>query len=258
LFWQRDDLFEIQQLIVEAGGPAPETLGVWDKNLSKYMNNVLAYANDSRSWEVDMESGLSMQNQWRSALNEYKLQNESGTQLSEILTTLGYSGVNKPKPSASEAKAKVDSLYGELGLKATARDYKDIGEAFIELSTQAEARQAEIESKAVGLKDLLLGTTKFVSSPPSPETPEGIEYQKAVNEGRVLETSTGIYIVPTAESLAEEKQIPEAIDVDGKLREMVESRDATRIQGVQDRDAQRENATLFKSNFLTTARTGLG
>ena len=93
LFWQRDDLFEIQQLIVEAGGPAPETLGVWDKNLSKYMNNVLAYANDSRSWEVDMESGLSMQNQWRSALNEYKLQNESGTQLSEILTTLGYSGV---------------------------------------------------------------------------------------------------------------------------------------------------------------------
>mgnify|MGYP001031686961 CR=1 FL=1 len=258
LFWQRDDLFEIQQLIVEAGGPAPETLGVWDKNLSKYMNNVLAYANDSRSWEVDMESGLSMQNQWRSALNEYKLQNESGTQLSEILTTLGYSGVNKPKPSASEAKAKVDSLYGELGLKATARDYKDIGEAFIELSTQAEARQTEIESKAVGLKDLLLGTTKFVSSPPSPETPEGIEYQQAVNEGRVLETSTGIYIVPTAESLAEEKQIPEAIDVDGKLREMVESRDATRIQGVQDRDAQRENATLFKSNFLTTARTGLG
>ena len=97
-----------------------------------------------------------------------------------------------------------------------------------------------------------------MSSPPSPETPEGIEYQQAVNEGRVLETSTGIYIVPTAESLAEEKQIPEAIDVDGKLREMVESRDATRIQGVQDRDAQRENATLFKSNFLTTARTGLG
>jgi hypothetical protein len=258
LFWQRDDLFEIQQLIVEAGGPAPETLGVWDKNLSKYMNNVLAYANDSRSWEVDMESGLSMQNQWRSALNEYKLQNESGTQLSEILTTLGYSTVNKPKPTASEAKAKVDSLYGEFGLKATARDYKDIGEAFVELSTQAEARQAEIESKAVGLKDLLLGTTQFVSSPPSPETPEGIEYQKAVNEGRVLETSTGIYIVPSAESLAEDKQIPEAIDVDGKLREMVESRDATRIQGVQDRDAQRSNALLFKNNFLTAARTGLG
>jgi hypothetical protein len=258
LFWQRDDLFEVQQLIVEAGGPAPETLGVWDKNLSKYMNNVLAYANDSRSWEVDMESGLSMENQWRSALNEYKLQNESGTQLSEILTTLGYSTVNKPKPTASEAKAKVDSLYGELGLKATARDYKDIGEAFMELSTQAEARQAEIDRKAVGLKDLLLGTTKFVSSPPSPETPEGIEYQKAVNEGRVLETSTGIYIVPCAESLAESKQVPEAIDVDGKLREMVESRDATRIQGVQDRDFQRDNATLFKSNFLTAAKTGLG
>ena len=258
LFWQRDDLFEVQQLIVEAGGPAPETLGVWDKNLSKYMNNVLAYANDSRSWEVDMESGLSMQNQWRSALNEYKLQNESGTQLSEILTTLGYSTVNKPKPTASETKAKVDSLYSEFGLNATARDYKDIGEAFMELSTQAEARQSEIDSKAVGLKDLLLGTTKFVSSPPSLETPEGIEYQKAVNEGRVLETSTGIYIVPSAESLAEDKQIPEAIDVDGKLREMVESRDATRIQGVQDRDFQRENATLFKSNFLTAARTGLG
>ena len=258
LFWQRDDLFEIQQLIVDAGGPAPETLGVWDKNLSKYMNNVLAYANDSRSWEVDRESGLSLENQWRSALNEYKLQNESGTQLSEILTTLGYSTVNKPKPTASEAKAKVDSLYGELGLKATARDYKDIGEAFMELSTQAEARQAEIDRKAVGLKDLLLGTTKFVSSPPSPETPEGIEYQKAVNEGRVLKTSTGIYIVPSAESLAESKQIPEAIDVDGKLREMVETRDATRIQGVQDRDFQRDNALLFKNNFLTTARTGLG
>lgn len=258
LFWQRDDLFEIQQLIVDAGGPAPETLGVWDINLSKYMNNVLAYANDSRSWEVDRESGLSLENQWRGALNEYKLQNESGTQLSEILTTLGYSTVNKPKPTASEAKAKVDSLYGELGLKATARDYKDIGEAFMELSTQAEARQAEIDRKAVGLKDLLLGTTKFVSSPPSPETPEGIEYQKAVNEGRVLKTSTGIYIVPSAESLAESKQIPEAIDVDGKLREMVETRDATRIQGVQDRDFQRENATLFKSNFLTAARTGLG
>ena len=128
----------------------------------------------------------------------------------------------------------------------------------MELSTQAEARQAEIDRKAVGLKDLLLGTTKFVSSPPSPETPEGIEYQKAVNEGRVLETSTGIYIVPSAESLAESKQIPEAIDVDGKLREMVETRDATRIQGVQDRDFQRDNATLFKNNFLTAARTGLG
>ena len=128
----------------------------------------------------------------------------------------------------------------------------------MELSVQAEARQADIESKAVGLKDLLLGTTKFMSSPPSPETPEGIEYQKAVNDGRVLNTSTGIYVIPDPEELAKAKDIPEPIDVDGKLREMIESRDATRIQGVQDRDFQRENADLFKRNFLTTARTGLG
>ena len=258
LFWQRDDLFEIQQLIVEAGGPAPETLGVWDSGLEKYMNSVLAYANDSLSWQTDMESGLSLGNAWRGALQEYKVQNEGGTQLAEILTAAGYSTINEPKPTASEAKTKVDDLYGEYGLNATARDYKEIGEAFMELSVQAEARQADIESKAVGLKDLLLGTTKFMSSPPSPETPEGIEYQKAVNDGRVLNTSTGIYVIPDPEELAKAKDIPEPIDVDGKLREMIESRDATRIQGVQDRDFQRENADLFKRNFLTTARTGLG
>ena len=258
LFWQRDDLFEIQQLIVEAGGPAPETLGVWDSGLEKYMNSVLAYANDSLSWQTDMESGLSLGNAWRGALQEYKVQNEGGTQLAEILTAAGYSTINEPKPTASEAKTKVDDLYGEYGLNATARDYKEIGEAFMELSVQAEARQADIESKAVGLKDLLLGTTKFMSSPPSPETPEGLEYQKAVNDGRVLNTSTGIYVIPDPEELAKAKDIPEPIDVDGKLREMIESRDATRIQGVQDRDFQRENADLFKRNFLTTARTGLG
>ena len=258
LFWQRDDLFEIQQMIVEAGGPAPEKLGVWDENLAKYMRSVLAYANDSQSWQVDMDSGLGLANQWRSALKEYKTQNDNGTQLAEILVAAGYSTVNTPKPSASETKSKVDELYGEFGLNATAKDYKDIGEAFIELSTQAAARQTEIESKAVGLKDLLLGTTKFMSSPPSAETPEGIEYQKALNDGRVLNTSTGIYVIPDAKALAEQKDIPEAIDVDGKLREMIESRDATRIQGVQDRDFQRDNATLFRNNFLTTARTGLG
>ena len=31
----------------------------------------------------------------------------------------------------------------------------------------------------VGLKDLLLGTTRYMSSPPNMETPEGLEYQKA-------------------------------------------------------------------------------
>ena len=258
LFWQRDDLFELQQLIVEAGGPAPKTLGVWDDGLAKYMNSVLAYANDSLSWQKDMEAGLALGNQWKSALQEYKLQNESGTQLAEILTAIGYSTINQTKPNASAAKAKVDELYGEFGLKATAQDYKDLGDAFITLSTQAAERQADIESKAIGLKDLLLGTTQFMSAPPSAETPEGIEYQKAVNDGRVLETSTGVYIIPDPQVLAEQKGIPEPIDVDGKLREMIESRDASRIQGVKDRDFERNNALLFKQNFLTTARTGLG
>ena len=258
LFWERDDIFEIQQLIVAAGGPAPEKLGVWDKGLAKYMNNVLAYANDGESWMTDMQNGLSTGNQWRSALQEFKLQNDGGTQLSEILTAVGYSTVNRPKVTGTQAKSKVDEIYAGLGLKATAKDYKEIGDAFIELSTQAAARQDEIESKAVGLQDLLLGTTKFMSSPPSGETPEGIEYQKALNDGRVLETSTGIYIIPDPEELAAAKDIPEAIDVDARLLEMVEARDATRIQGAKDREFDRNNALLFKQNFLTTTRTGLG
>ena len=258
LFWERDDIFEIQQLIVAAGGPAPENLGVWDKGLAKYMNNVLAYANDGESWMTDMQNGLSTGNQWRSALQEFKLQNDGGTQLSEILTAVGYSTVNRPKVTGTQAKSKVDEIYAGLGLKATAKDYKEIGDAFIELSTQAAARQEEIESKAVGLQDLLLGTTKFMSSPPSGETPEGIEYQKALNDGRVLETSTGIYIIPDPEELAAAKDIPEAIDVDARLLEMVEARDATRIQGAKDREFDRNNALLFKQNFLTTTRTGLG
>ena len=222
------------------------------------MNNVLAYANDGESWMTDMQNGLSTGNQWRSALQEFKLQNDGGTQLSEILTAVGYSTVNRPKVTGTQAKSKVDEIYAGLGLKATAKDYKDIGDAFIELSTQAAARQEEIESKAVGLQDLLLGTTKFMSSPPSGETPEGIEYQKALNDGRVLETSTGIYIIPDPEELAAAKDIPEAIDVDARLLEMVEARDATRIQGAKDREFDRNNALLFKQNFLTTTRTGLG
>jgi len=39
---------------------------------------------------------------------------------------------------------------------------------------------------------------------------------------------------------------------------MVEARDATRIQGAKDREFDRNNALLFKQNFLTTTRTGLG
>ena len=66
-------------------------------------------------------------NAWRGALQEYKVQNEGGTQLAEILTAAGYSTINEPKPTASEAKTKVDDLYGEYGLNATARDYKDSG-----------------------------------------------------------------------------------------------------------------------------------
>ena len=64
--------------------------------------------------------------------------------------------------------------------------------------------------------------------------------------------------MPDPETLAQSKDIPDAIDVDAKLRGMIESRDGTRIQGVEDRDFQRNNALLFKQNYLTTARTGLG
>lgn len=258
LFWQRDDLFEIQQKIVAAGGPAPERLGIWDSGLEKYMNSVLAYANDSLSWESDLKSGISLANAWNSALQEFKVQNEGGTQLAEILTAVGYSTINEPKPTASETKNKVDELYSEFGIKATAKDYQDIGNAFIELSQQAAARQADIESKAVGLKDLLLGTTKYMSSPPNMETPEGLEYQKALNDGRILETSTGIYMIPDPEQLAKDKDIPEAIDVDTTLRQQIEEREATGIQGIKDRNIARNNATLFKQNYLTTANTGLG
>tara|TARA_A100000164_G_scaffold375026_1_gene409190 strand:- start:11 stop:1444 length:1434 start_codon:yes stop_codon:yes gene_type:complete len=258
LFWQRGDIFEIQQRIVAAGGPAPERLGVWDSGLEKYMNSVLAFANDSLSWESDVKSGISLANAWNSALEEFRVQNEGGTQLAEILTAVGYSTINEPKPTASETKDKVDELYGEFGIKATAKDYQDIGNAFMELSQQAAARQDEIESKAVGLKDLLLGTTKFMSSPPNMETPEGLEYQKALNDGRILETSTGIYMIPDPEQLAQDKNIPEAIDVDTTLRQQIQDREATGIQGVKDRDMARSNATLFKKNYLTTVNTGLG
>ena len=222
------------------------------------MYSVLAYANDSLSWESDLKSGISLANAWNSALQEFKVQNEGGTQLAEILTAVGYSTINEPKPTASETKNKVDELYSEFGIKATAKDYQDIGNAFIELSQQAAARQADIESKAVGLKDLLLGTTKYMSSPPNMETPEGLEYQKALNDGRILETSTGIYMIPDPEQLAKDKDIPEAIDVDTTLRQQIEEREATGIQGVKDRDIARNNATLFKKNYLTTVNTGLG
>ena len=137
-------------------------------------------------------------------------------------------------------------MYGEFGIKATAKDYQDIGNAFMELSQQAAARQDEIESKAVGLKDLLLGTTKFMSSPPNMETPEGLEYQKALNDGRILETSTGIYMIPDPEQLAQDKNIPEAIDVDTTLRQQSQDREATGIKGVRERDRARGNETRSK------------
>jgi hypothetical protein len=97
-----------------------------------------------------------------------------------------------------------------------------------------------------------------MSSPPNMETPEGLEYQKALNDGRILETSTGIYMIPDPEQLAKDKDIPEAIDVDTTLRRQIEEREATGIQGVKDRDIARNNATLFKKNYLTTVNTGLG
>ena len=65
-------------------------------------------------------------------------------------------------------------------------------------------------------------------------------------------------MIPDPEQLAKDKDIPEAIDVDATLRQQIEEREATGIQGVKDRDIARNNATLFKKNYLTTVNTGLG
>ena len=64
-------------------------------------------------------------------------------------------------------------------------------------------------------------------------------------------------MIPDPEQLAKDKDIPEAIDVDTTLRQQIEEREATGIQGVKDRDIARNNATLFKQNYLTTVNTGL-
>ena len=65
-------------------------------------------------------------------------------------------------------------------------------------------------------------------------------------------------MIPDPEQLAQDKNIPEAIDVDTTLRQQIQDREATGIQGVKDRDMARSNATLFKKNYLTTVNTGLG
>lgn len=256
LFQFRDDLFEIQQMIIKAGGPAPKTLGVWDENLAKFMENVLAYANDSRSWEYDMDNGYpDVANQWHSALNEYTIQNESGTQLAEILTIAGYSTIADPKPTKSEVKQALDDLYGNYGLKASAEMYKEDGDFLVNLSTTAAQRQAEIGQNADYLKQLILGTKQYDKAPVQGEEGFG-EYEAAKADGRVYEDKTGVYIIPLATEIKETMGVKDPIDVTGTMNDYLEERYAKRIGAVEDREIARENAKLFTNNYLTLSRTG--
>jgi len=256
LFQFRDDLFEIQQQILKAGGPAPKTLGVWDENLANFMENVLAYANDSRSWEYDMDNGYpDIANQWNSALNEYIVQNESGTQLAEILNVAGYSTIAKPKPSKSEIKQSLDELYGSYGLKADAKMYKEDGDFLVNLSSTAAQRQVEIEQNADYLKQLILGTKQYDKAPVQGEEGFG-EYEAAKADGRVYEDKTGVYIIPLATEIKETMGVKDPIDVTGTMNDYLEERYAKRIGSVEDREIARENAKTFTNNYLTLSRTG--
>jgi len=256
LFQFRDDLFEIQQMIIKAGGPAPKTLGVWDANLAKFMENVLAYANDSRSWEYDMENGYpDVANQWNSALNEYIVQNESGTQLAEILNIAGYSTIAQPTPSKSEVKKALDDLYGGYGLKATAKMYKEDGDFFVNLSNTAAQREVEIETNANYLKELILGTKQYDKAPQPGE--EGFnEYEAAKADGRVYEDKTGVYVIPLATEIKQTMGVKEPIDITGTMDDYLKERYSKRIGAVEDRTVARENAGLFTNNYLSLSRTG--
>tara|TARA_R100000781_G_scaffold114430_1_gene85203 strand:- start:582 stop:1988 length:1407 start_codon:yes stop_codon:yes gene_type:complete len=256
LFQGRDDLFEIQQMIVEAGGPAPKRLGYWDEGLADYMEKVLAYANDSRSWEYDLEQGhVDVGQQWRSALGEFKTQNDSGTQLAEILSLQGYATLGQPGPLESEKKQALDDLYASYGLVADASMYQADGAYFTDISNTAAQRQSEIESGGNYLKELILGTKQFESVPEEGE--EGfIEYQQAKHDGRVYEDNTGVYIVPPASTIEEQIGMKDPIDVPGTMNNYFKERYGKRIGAVEDRETARENAKLFTRNYITLSNAG--
>jgi len=256
LFQNRNDIFEIQQQIMLAGGPAPKRIGFWDEGLASYMENVLAYANDSRSWELDFANGYSdVGQQWRSALGEYQRQYESGTQLAEVLQVAGYNTLTKPGPTEKEIKDSLDALYSNYGLTPTATMYKKDGEFLRGISMEAAAREEQVASGGNYLKELILGTKAFDEIPG--ENDEGfIEYQKAKADGRVYEDSNGVYIVPPVQQIQEQVGYKEPMDVTGTTAKYLEDRYSKRIGSVEDRSVARENAALFTNNYISLARTG--
>ena len=257
LFYDRDDMFEIQQAIMAAGGPAPEQLGYWDEGLATFMWHVLAEANDSMSWMIDEENGLEVGFQWETALQTYTDKYKQGTDMATLMSELGYATIGYEGPDVSEQKSAVDSIFGKYGLKPTDADYASIGKYFVEISEKAVNRDAEIETAKSRLSNMVIGGMEYLSEIPSVRDVEAYErFSKARAEGRLQQSGNGWYIVPDPEAIEQQLDLPKSMNPMQTLDDYVQSKYSGKIEQIEDRTMDRKNVDSFRNTFLTVSRSG--
>jgi len=257
LFYDRDDMFEIQQAIMAAGGPVPVQLGYWDEDLAEFMWHVLAEANDSMSWMIDEENGLEIGFQWETALQTYTDKYKQGTDMATLMSELGYTTISYEAPDVSEQKSAVDSIFSKYGLKPTDADYASIGEYFVEISKQSVNREAEILLGKEKLSNIVVGGMEYLSEIPSVRDKEAYErFSKARAEGRLQQSGNGWYIVPDPESVERQLDLPKSMKPMQMLDDYVQSRYSGKIEQIEDRTMDRNNIDSFRDTFLTVSREG--
>ena len=257
LFYDRDDMFEIQQAIMAAGGPAPEQLGYWDEGLATFMWHVLAEANDSMSWMIDEENGLEVGFQWETALQTYTDKYTQGTQMATLMSELGYATIGYEAPDVSEQKAAVDSIFVKYGLKPTDADYASLGKYFVEISEKAVNRDAEIETAKSRLSNMVIGGMEYLSEIPSVKDVEAYErFSKARAEGRLQQSGNGWYIVPDPEDIEQQLDLPKSMNPTQMLDDYVQRKYSGKIEQIEDRTMDRKNIDSFRNTFLTVSRSG--
>lgn len=254
LFMDRDDIFEIQVLISEASGGTilPEKIGVWDKGLAAFMRNILAMANDTWAWFKDKEEGLGMKDWWTSTLNDFIEQTKRGTDLAELMLDVGYAGLSADAPTVKESKDTVDTLFAERNLVASAEDYKALGEALIDFSSQATNRNAEINNRKSTVNSLIFSNITHLTEMPQKGTHRWVSYQEAKEEGRLQEDGEGgWYIFPKKDLIQGQMgDMSQPLSPSVMLGELIDERYGTRIEAVEDRNFIRNNTALFRNQFL--------
>lgn len=232
---EEDDIFRLQQQMVQAGMDAPPVteFGQWTAREANFMSIIFSNATDSGKWETDSANGLQG---WESTLAEVAEDNQEIEAFVKLMADGKY-GQNPGNATPAQIQNMLDSAAASLGIVLSAKDYADYANVVTKALTKASVLEAEYNKSTVTDKDLILGA-KFRDA-------------RSIGKGeygRFLKGSMLPLVIPSYEALSGQKGVkPEVMSAQEIVTEELQILKAPQIAGQDYINNLKYTTNLFES-----------